>query len=93
MDVDTQLRLGVRLLQGQVHMCVFQMFIVSPIGLIYILYILLGMGRILASATPVSLQKIKFMVVVRTINADFPYSFLLHYSLRKSFIILVCALF
>ena len=92
MDVDTQLRLGVRLLQGQVHMCVFQMFhCFSHRSHIYFIYSSRN-GKDLSLCHTSQFTKIKFMVVVRTINANFPY-FPLHYSLRKSFIIWVCALF
>jgi hypothetical protein len=53
-DVTTQLMLGVRLLQAQAHKCV-QMFMFLFSSVSYI-YILLGLERMLTSATPVSLQ-------------------------------------
>ena len=56
-DVSTQLRLGVRLLQAQARMCVqivfSWFFLFSPHTY---MFILLGMERILASATPVSFK-------------------------------------
>ena len=61
MDVSTQLRLGVRLLQAQAHKCVQMFMFLFSLGLIYIR---LGLGMILTSATPVSLQKIHVLLAI-----------------------------
>lgn len=51
-DVTSQLRMGVRMLQAQAHKCVQMfMFLFSLVS-----YILLGEGRMFTSATPVSFQ-------------------------------------
>ena len=66
-DVTAQLRLGVRLLQAQAHMCVLIfMFLFLSVSCIYIFF--LGMERILTSATLVSLQN-----CVRIISANLLY--------------------
>lgn len=55
--MSTQLRLGVRLLQAQARMCVqIVFFLIFSLQSHTYMFILLGMERILASATPVSFK-------------------------------------
>ena len=56
-DVSTQLRLGVRLLQAQARMCVqIVFFLIFSLPTHTYMFILLGMEKILAFATPVSFK-------------------------------------
>ena len=55
-DVEAQLRLGVRLLQVQAHMYVQIFHVFFLFSSVSYIIILLGLERILTSATPVSLQ-------------------------------------
>jgi hypothetical protein len=85
-DVATQLRLGVRLLQAQAHMCVQILFFLLFSSVL--IYYSSRTGKDISFCH--NSQFTKYMFICRTINPNL--LTLLYFSLRKSFDYVACLL-